>query len=150
MSVYKEVNTPASYINFDQLLRTKSTPPTFYQYHNLSYHSKKIQLRISSQSNTQLQVLPHNQTHNTTKPKTKMSSQNMSAPKNSFDSASTTSLLSASSSEKPTKSTSSAKKIYKAVVQHAKEHHQSVNAAFDTYYGPGLRNGRYAPTTKRA
>ncbi|KAF2813327.1 uncharacterized protein BDZ99DRAFT_460584 [Mytilinidion resinicola] len=78
-----------------------------------------------------------------------MSSQSMSSPKNSFDSASTTSLLSTSSSEKATTSESSAKKIFKAVVQHAKEHHRSVNAAFDIYYGPGLRNARYAAPARR-
>jgi hypothetical protein len=61
-----------------------------------------------------------------------------SAPKSSFESSSTASIVADS---KPSEQ-SRAKKALKAIARHAKEHHESVNAAFGAFYGAGLPQQR--------
>ena len=60
------------------------------------------------------------------------------ATKSSFESSSTASIIADS---KPSEQ-SRAKKAMKAIARHAKEHHESVNAAFSAFYGVGLPQQR--------
>ncbi|KAF1997066.1 hypothetical protein P154DRAFT_622675 [Amniculicola lignicola CBS 123094] len=47
------------------------------------------------------------------------------------------------SSDSSTTKRSKTKIIWEAIKKHAREHHESVNAAYATYYGAGTGNGQY-------
>jgi len=94
------------------------------------------------------QVSPSNQSH---QPTSKMSSQKVTSTypstttRPSFETSKSLSTSTSSTSSTSSlvnesgqmKSENLAKKAWKAVVKHAKDHHRSVNAAYAVYYGQG-------------
>ncbi|KAF2187342.1 hypothetical protein K469DRAFT_112305 [Zopfia rhizophila CBS 207.26] len=67
--------------------------------------------------------------------KSSISSRSSMEDLKSFTTTSTASIKSSDSVTKP--KTNLARKTWEAVKKHAKEHHQSVNAAYAVYYGGG-------------
>ncbi|KAF2728212.1 hypothetical protein EJ04DRAFT_516765 [Polyplosphaeria fusca] len=64
----------------------------------------------------------------------------ISSPRSSMDTTKAGSTSSTSSLTKHTESSnkdSGMKKVWQSIKKHAKEHHESVNAAYEVYYGQG-------------
>ena len=61
----------------------------------------------------------------------------LTSTRQSFESKVSASSTLSADSQSSTKSASSVSKAWKAVKKHAKEHHESVNGAYATYYGAG-------------
>lgn len=138
-----------------QINFTASTLPTHSSYFKTSHKINFTSRNYQSSNNFFEPIIestksPHliNQSH---QPASKMSSQTVTSTypstttRPSFETSKSLSTSTSSTSSTSSlvdasgqmKSENLAKKAWKAVVKHAKEHHRSVNAAYAVYYGQG-------------